>query len=260
MSKLDTNALWISHDRIPNLNRDFNMSRDPYIRAQILDMEQKDREDGGHGLWGEKQNQTTPALKPPTPHGNWLTAQRDVAFSLARTNYSPPNPHERNNIMNTTPKTERKAPLQHFKDGAVTVKLWEQSAGNKQYVNASVGKLYKDKATGEWHESRSFSEKDMLKLQAMLPEVRQEMGKWQDYYREAQQQKEQVQAMPDHAPQSTQMPSQQDMVAARDAAMQSVQPDQSQGVTQGHAPNNTPSSTSGNTPGHANTQSTSRGR
>lgn len=66
---------------------------------------------------------------------------------------------------------KKQAPLETFKDGAVTIKLWKQEAGGQIYVNASVGKLYKDDRTGQWHESRSFSGHDLSKLQAMIPEA-----------------------------------------------------------------------------------------
>lgn len=122
-------------------------------------------------------------------------------------------------------------PIQQFKDGAVNIKLWEQSNkdGNR-YVNASVGKLYKDQQTGQWQESKSFSQSDILKLQTMLPQVHQEMQKWQEYYREAaKQQHQHEQPEPQPTPEQ----------AERDSALAQAAPDQ--GGTPTNAPNHQPS-------------------
>jgi hypothetical protein len=86
---------------------------------------------------------------------------------------------------------DKKAPLAEFKDGAVTVKLWEQKAGDQTYVNASIGKWYKNNETGQFKESRSFNGNDLLKLQMMLPEVRREIQYLQEQQRSNNPQKEQ---------------------------------------------------------------------
>jgi activator of HSP90 ATPase len=78
----------------------------------------------------------------------------------------------------------KKLPLNVYRDGAVNVRIWEQSGnGGQSYVNASIGRLYKDNKTSLWHESKSFSDSDLVKLQALLPQVRQEMQHWQDSFR-----------------------------------------------------------------------------
>ena len=121
--------------------------------------------------------------------------------------------------------TNKKAPIQTFKDGAVTIKLWEQNAGGNIFVNASVGRIYKDKTTGEFGESKSFSNTDLLKLQAIIPQVREEMQKWHDYYREVNQQQAQS----------------HDMTAQRDAVMQqAVQTQAPTEHTQEHSQENIP--------------------
>jgi hypothetical protein len=84
----------------------------------------------------------------------------------------------------------KKAPLGEFKDGAVTVKLWEQQAGDQTYVNASIGKRYKDNQTGTWKEGRSFNGNDLLKLQTMLPDVRREIQHLQEQQRSVSPQQE----------------------------------------------------------------------
>ena len=118
----------------------------------------------------------------------------------------------------------KKAPLQTLRDGAVSIKLWEQQSENNRFVTASVGKVYKD-ADGNFKESRAFGETDLLKLQAMIPQARDEIKRWHEFYRKNSQQQ---------APQQ-----QQNMAAQRDAVMQqSSHASQShQGHTQGHEHN-----------------------
>ena len=76
----------------------------------------------------------------------------------------------------------KNAPLESFRDGAVTIKLLEQQAEGKSYVNAQIGKLYKD-AQGAWHETRSFNDTDLLKLQALIPQAHQQMKHHQEQLR-----------------------------------------------------------------------------
>lgn len=231
MAELDINAPWRSYETLPNMRRDFDMNRDPYIKAQILDMEREDGQGETRTASQPKFYEPAPAPKPPVlpKESNWLLAQRDLVMAQAA--YYHPQPHERSKSMETEKETN--APIQQFRDGAATIKLWENKVGDKTYVNASVGKLYKDKETDEWRESRSFNEQDLLKLQAMLPQVRQEMEKWQEYYRDHDQQKEQVQGLAHSAPESQPVQPQNDMVAARDAALSQAEPSQSsQGMAQ----------------------------
>ncbi|MEM0951791.1 MAG: hypothetical protein AAGI66_06575 [Cyanobacteria bacterium P01_H01_bin.74] len=89
---------------------------------------------------------------------------------------------------------KKKAPLQSFKDGAVTIKIWEQQAGERKFADASIGKLYKDEKTGDWRETRSFNNNDLLKLQNLIPEARAEMQQWQEYYKSINPEQEQNQA------------------------------------------------------------------
>lgn len=129
-------------------------------------------------------------------------------------------------------------PIHTFKDGSVTIKLWEQGSEQTRFATASIGKLYQDKRTGEWREGKSFSEKDMQKLQELLPAANQELQKWNEYYRQVSKDQQQVQeqAEPTQEPALKAQPPaqpvthQNDMLAARDAAMQAAQSAPDKGV------------------------------
>ena len=76
-------------------------------------------------------------------------------------------------------------PLQTFRDGSVSVKLWRQESADKgPFVTATIGRTYRDTASGEYREARSFSGTDLLKLQALLGEAHRESLKWREYFRE----------------------------------------------------------------------------
>lgn len=110
-------------------------------------------------------------------------------------------------------------PLQIFREGAVNIKIWRQEKRDgTPYVNLSVGRSYKDERSGAWKDSRSFGDLDLLKLQALIPEAREELKKWQEYFRMQEQ---------EHGPESEQEspPEKQparDMTAERDAALQAA--------------------------------------
>lgn len=94
----DINGPWISHDKIPPLLRSFDMSRDPYIRAQTLDMEktesQRRGEQDGRGSRMVANDHPVARFNPPPElrdsvdrrHFNksWLAEQRNAAFAQAR--------------------------------------------------------------------------------------------------------------------------------------------------------------------------------
>lgn len=129
--------------------------------------------------------------------------------------------------MNTP--DNKNAPLATLRDGAVHVKLWEQRAGDNSYVNASIGRLYKDDQ-GMWRETRSFGATDLLKLQNLLPQAHQEMRRQQERLRE--QSRAPQPATPSQSPEkpaperaSSRGARRQDksLPAQRDAAMTSAQ-------------------------------------
>ena len=66
---------------------------------------------------------------------------------------------------------DKNAPIQSFKNGAVSIKLWQNQGPEQSFVNVSVRKLYKDEQSNQWKESKNFSPNDLPKLQAILPEA-----------------------------------------------------------------------------------------
>jgi hypothetical protein len=118
----------------------------------------------------------------------------------------------------------KNAPLESFRDGAVTIKLWEQQAEGKSYVNASIGKLYKDQQGG-WHETRSFNDSDLLKLQALIPQAHQQMKHHQEQLRGVVHEQQIAEPAPEQ---------QQEMAAQRDAVMSKAQKPKRE-TTQEHA-------------------------
>lgn len=110
--------------------------------------------------------------------------------------------------------THNNEPYATLKDGAVRVKLWERGSGDKSFVTASVYKIYKDKQSGQWKQTNSMGETDLLKLQAMIPQARQII---QEHKRERSAGRQQ-QAQPD-APEAPEA-SEQNMEEARAQAME----------------------------------------
>jgi hypothetical protein len=122
---------------------------------------------------------------------------------------------------------EKKAPLQTFKEGAATIKLWENKVEDRSFVTASIGKLYKDEKSGQWRETKSFNSRDLENLQKILPESMRELENWREYYnltnnpepeKEAQPEKNEALAKRD----ALLAEKQQTMAEARDAVMDQV--------------------------------------
>ena len=59
-------------------------------------------------------------------------------------------------------------PVMTHRDGAVFVKVWRNEHENGAIYNATIGRTYTDKETGEIRESRSLSGDDILKVQPLL--------------------------------------------------------------------------------------------
>ena len=121
-----------------------------------------------------------------------------------------------------TTQDKKQEPLQTISDGRAIINLWEQHSDKGAFVTASVGCKFTN-TQGEFKVGRSFTETDLLKLQAILPETLQEMEKWKEYYREVDRQQEAVQ--------THDKPPKRDMAAERDAVMQSAsqsKPEQAQ--------------------------------
>lgn len=90
------NEPWISRDKLPPLRREFDMNRDPYVRAQLLDIQKTEsqrREESGRGSTMVGKDKPKLNLKPPQETGkqvndqrfkyDWLKEQRDAAMAQA---------------------------------------------------------------------------------------------------------------------------------------------------------------------------------
>lgn len=91
---------WIAHEvmaRLPLTGRDFDLSRDPYTRMQILDSEGRGpkRQEDTSGRGSVMVGKDKPNPKPPPPkdtgravdrekfRNNWLAEQRDAVLARA---------------------------------------------------------------------------------------------------------------------------------------------------------------------------------
>ena len=71
----------------------------------------------------------------------------------------------------------RKKPIT-FRDGAVFAKIWLQDGQHGPYPSVEIGRTFQTEA-GEWGASSSFGRNDLLKLQALMPQVDREVVKIQ---------------------------------------------------------------------------------
>lgn len=80
-------------------------------------------------------------------------------------------------------KQKNDPPLDTLRDGSVNIKLWRKESQRGPFPTASIGNTYKDPESGEFKDSRSFSDTDLLKLEKMLPEAHKEMTLWKEHFR-----------------------------------------------------------------------------
>ncbi len=99
---------------------------------------------------------------------------------------------------------DKKPPLQSLRDGSLKINSFKGQDGN-------------------WRNSKSFTQDDIIKLQPLLVEAQQQMEKWQDYYKEVE--KQQNPDLPNPVQQQKQPPQQKDMAAQRDAVMSKAKPE-----------------------------------
>lgn len=245
---------WINRDKLPQLRHQFEINRDPLRKLEIeaAAKTEKQRRDEDSSRVPSLITKDRPQLNMHPPdamrnavdramfNASWMREQRDAAYQAMQVQQEHQQQykeqtyeqtHTSPHTTNTGDQIMSKQPLQTFKDGAVSITLWEQGNSEKQFATASIGKMYQDKRTGEWREGKSFSAKDMQTLQALLPTAHQELGKWNAYYHQLAQDKQQelAQSEPTQEPAlKTQQPhvqpitQQSDMIAARDAAMQAA--------------------------------------
>jgi hypothetical protein len=89
---------WLSHERVPNLRHEFDIQRDPYIRAQLLDMEktesQRREEQSGRssGMVTKdapvRHHKPPPSIRDPVDNKafntRWMVEQRDAVLAQAK--------------------------------------------------------------------------------------------------------------------------------------------------------------------------------
>lgn len=129
-----------------------------------------------------------------------------------------------------TNQASNKAPIETIRDKAMVVKIWEQNGKNGPYVNATLGRTYKNEQTGAFGEARSFSREDLLKAGSLFHRANDAMLKWEEYYRQqgpAMNQQQPVQAQQpaqtqEAQPQPVQQP--QSMADHRDQVMSNATP------------------------------------
>lgn len=100
----DLAGAWIPRGAIPPILREFDMNRDPYIRAQLLDMEKSERQrredQTGRGSGMVKNDKPTPRLVPTKPlrqavdrrdfKDRWCTEERNAVMARADLEQSRP--------------------------------------------------------------------------------------------------------------------------------------------------------------------------
>lgn len=114
-------------------------------------------------------------------------------------------------------ETQNQGPLQTLRDGAVFAKLWQQEGKNGPFVTVEIGRTYQDQQSGEYRSTNSFSDRDILKVQAIALEAHREAGKWREYFKEQQKTQGRQSELPMQPGAAPSLP-QQGLTAQRDQA------------------------------------------
>ena len=122
-------------------------------------------------------------------------------------------------------ETSNQAPLDTFRNEAVFAKLWEQQGPRGSFVNVEVGRTYRNKETGEFHESKYLGQSDLEKLIPLMPQVHARVRYFNDQFRE------QARAQTQDQPQPGQTKS-QGLINQHDSVMAAAKP-----PVQSHGPN-----------------------
>ncbi len=180
---------------LPYLRRSFDMNRDPYIAAQLRDMEKSEsqrREEQTGGSSMVQADKLSFVLKPPKHirkasdrasfSKKWNAEQRASSSLNKHRNNTPPitsNPstypttQAQENIMS---ERNGNAPVKIHEDGSLKIKIWNNQLPDGNFKpSARVTKPYKDRETGEWRETQNLNSDDMLKLSQLAGEARQTM-------------------------------------------------------------------------------------
>lgn len=79
-------------------------------------------------------------------------------------------------------------PIARFHEYPAEISLFEQEGENGSWLNAKVGKIYKD---GEdYKRTNNFSRNDLVKLNSLVPQAIERMQSWEQEQRQAPQQSE----------------------------------------------------------------------
>ena len=105
----DIQGPWLSRESLealPEVKRDFDLNRDPFIARQIRDLETKEsrrheEQDGGRATAPKTRHRNTPTPSltvPPPANANrrpagWLTAKRDAAMAQTLPQQPAPQTH-----------------------------------------------------------------------------------------------------------------------------------------------------------------------
>ncbi|KPA99931.1 hypothetical protein [Ahrensia marina] len=62
-------------------------------------------------------------------------------------------------------------PIDKIKRFPVEAAFFENTSEDKSWVNTSISKVYKDEEANQWKRTNNFSGNDLLKLNAMIPDI-----------------------------------------------------------------------------------------
>lgn len=101
------NGEWLERNAVPNMRRQFDLNRDPYIAMQLLDLEKTEHQRRTETAGGMMQSDPpAPHLRPPPNirdpvdqdmfNSKWLAAQRDFTMRHVDINRSNGREQEQN--------------------------------------------------------------------------------------------------------------------------------------------------------------------
>ncbi len=67
-------------------------------------------------------------------------------------------------------------PVKSFRQGGVKVDIWRNAGQNGDMYNTTISNSYKDDATGEWKDTKSFSPTDLAILSQLSSQAFQAIG------------------------------------------------------------------------------------
>jgi hypothetical protein len=88
---------------------------------------------------------------------------------------------QRNEAPNDEETGTSARPVKSFRQGGVKVDVWRNPGQNGDMYNTTISNSYKDDASGEWKDTKSFSPTDLAVLSQLSSQAFQAIGelKWQ---------------------------------------------------------------------------------